>query len=153
MQVYPDARIVMTHRDPLKVLASCASFTEVLRGSFTDCVDRKKLGNEIARHWVRGASLSIEFSKSNGNSQGRLFNVLYADLLRDPMALVRLIYRHFEMELTSETEMAMQRFLAKNPQNKHGVHRYSLEEFGLDEDAQRSSFEFYTNFFGIEPES
>ncbi|MGO9688450.1 MAG: sulfotransferase, partial [Syntrophobacteraceae bacterium] len=77
----------------------------------------------------------------------------YADLVREPMALVRLIYRHFDMELTSETEMAMQRFLAKNPKNKHGVHRYSLDEFGLDRDAERRSFEFYTNFFGIEPES
>ena len=153
MQVYPDARIVMTHRDPLKVLASCASFTEVLRGSFTDCLDRKKLGVEIARHWERGAGLSIDFCKSNGNSQGRIFNVLYADLVREPMALVRLIYSHFDMELTSETEMAMQRFLAENPQNKHGVHRYSLDEFGLDRDAERRSFEFYTNFFGIEPES
>jgi hypothetical protein len=153
MQVYPDARIVMTHRDPLKVLPSCASFTEVLRGSFTDCLDRKKLGIEIARHWQRGARLAVEFSESNGNSQGRLLNVMYADLVRDPMAVVRLIYSHFDMELTGETEMAMQRFLAENPQNIHGVHRYSLGEFGLDRDTEMRRFEFYANFFGIEPES
>jgi hypothetical protein len=153
LQVYPDARIVMTHRDPLKVLASCASFTEVLRGAFTDCPDRKKLGTEIARHWERGARLAAEFCQSNGDSQGRLFNVLYADLVREPMAVVRLIYRHFDMELTSETQTAMEYFLAENPRNRHGAHRYSPEEFGLDRDGERRSFEFYTNFFGIEPES
>ncbi|MFZ2445259.1 MAG: sulfotransferase [Syntrophobacteraceae bacterium] len=153
LHVYPDARIVMTHRDPLKVLPSCASFTEVLRGSFTDCLDRKQLGVEIARHWEKGGRIAIEFCQSNGNSRGRLFNVQYADLVREPMAVVRLIYRHFDMELTPESETAMRRFLAKNPQNRHGVHRYSLGEFGLDRNAERRSFEFYTDFFGIEPES
>ncbi|MGP0044525.1 MAG: sulfotransferase family protein [Syntrophobacteraceae bacterium] len=153
MQVYPDARIVMTHRDPLKVLPSCASFTEVLRGSFTDCLDRQKVGTEIAPHWQKGARRAIEFCQSNGNSDGRYFNVLYADLIRDPMAVVRLIYNHFDMALTDETEMAMLRFLAENPQNRHGVHRYSLEEFGLDRDTERRRFEFYTSFFGIEPGS
>ncbi len=153
MQVYPDARIVMTHRDPLKVLPSCASFTEVLRGSFTDCLDRQKVGIEIAPHWQKGARLAIEFCQSNGNSDGRFLNVLYADLIRDPMAVVRLIYNHFDMALTDETEMAMLRFLAENPQNRHGVHLYSLEEFGLDRDTERRRFEFYTSFFGIEPGS
>ena len=153
MQVYPDARIVFTHRDPLKVLASCASFSEVLRGSFTDRVDRKLLGTEIARHWERGAHLAVKFCQSGAGSQGRLFNVHYAELLRDPMAVVRQIYRHFDMELTSETETAMLRFLEKNPQNRHGVHRYSLEEFGLDRDDERHSFDFYTNFFRIKKES
>jgi len=153
MQVYPDARIIMTHRDPLKVLPSCASFTEVLRGSFTNCMDRKNLGIEIAWHWEKGARLAIEFWQSNGNLHGRFFNVQYVDLMREPMAVVRQIYRHFDMELTGETKMAMQRFLAENPQNMNGVHRYSLEEFGLDRDTESCHFEFYTNFFGIEPES
>jgi hypothetical protein len=153
LQVYPDARIVFTHRDPLKVLPSCASFTEVLRGSFTDCLDRKLLGMEIARHWERGAYLALKFCRSSADSGGRLFNVLYAELLRDPMAVVRQIYRHFDMELTNETETAMRCFLAKNPQNRHGAHRYSLEDFGLDRESERRSFEFYTDFFGIEPES
>lgn len=153
LQVYPDARIIMTHRDPLKVVPSCASFTEVLRGSFTNCLDRKNLGVEITRHWKKGARLAVEFWQSNGNSQGRFFNVLYADLLRNPLEVVQRIYRHFDMELTDETEMAMIRFLEKNPQDIHGVHRYSLGEFGLDRNTEARRFEFYTNFFGIEPES
>jgi len=153
MQVYPDARVVMTHRDPLKVLPSCASFTEVLRGSFTNCLDRKNLGMEIARHWEKGARLATEFWQKNGNSQERFSNVHYADLMRDPMAVVRRIYKHFDMELKSESELAMLRFLAENPQNRYGVHRYTLEKFGLDPGGERRNFEFYRDFFGIESES
>jgi len=153
MQIYPDARIVITHRDPLKVLPSCASFTEVLRGSFTDFVDRKNLGIEIARHWEKGARLAVEFTQRSRDSQERFFNVQYADLLREPMAVVRQIYRHFDMELKSESETAMLSFLAENPQNRHGVHHYSLEKYGLDRGSETRSFKFYRDFFGIEPES
>ncbi len=153
LQVYPDARIVLTHRDPLEVLPSCSSFTEVLRGAFTDTIDRKKLGIEIARHWENGARIAVKFSQGNGNTPGHILNILYKDLVKNPMGVVRLIYRHFDMEFTTEAEAAMSRFLAQNPQNLHGVHRYSLGEFGLDGNAERGRFAFYTNFFGIEPVS
>ncbi|MDR3566786.1 MAG: sulfotransferase [Syntrophobacteraceae bacterium] len=151
--VYPDARIVLTHRDPLEALPSCASFTEVLRGAFTDAIDREKLGREIARHWQKGASLAVEFSQTNRMTREPPLNILYTDLIRDPMGVVRLIYRHFEMKFTNEAEEAMLRFLAKNPQNSNGVHHYSLGEFGLDQDRERRRFAFYTDFFGIEPVS
>ncbi len=152
LQVYPDARLVLTHRDPLKVLPSCASFTEVLRGAFTDCLDRKKLGAEISHHWQRGARVAMEFCRSEAGSGGRLVNVMYTDLMREPMAEVRRIYRHFDMKLTAATETAMRRFLAQNPPNKNGKHNYSLEKFALDREAETRRFDSYTNFFGIEPE-
>lgn len=152
MQVYPDARIVFTHRDPLKVLPSCASFTEVLRGSFTDYLDREKLGLEISRHWQRGARLAIEFCQKQDNQADRFYNVLYSDLVRDPMAVVRSIYEYFDMQLTAESETAMRLFLEKNPQNRHGVHRYTLEEYGFERERERRGFDFYTDFFGIQTE-
>jgi hypothetical protein len=153
LRVYPDARIVLTHRDPLEMLPSCASFTEVLRGAFTDVIDREKLGREIAQHWHKGANLAVKFSQNNRDTHERPLNILYQDLVRNPMGVVRLIYRHFDMPLTGEAEAAMFRFLAKNPKNIHGIHRYCLEEFGLDRDTERRRFSFYTDFFGIEPVS
>ena len=53
------------------------------------------------------------------------------------------------MELTDKAENAMRLFLRDNPQNKNGVHRYSLEDFGLDRETERRRFQFYTDFFGI----
>ena len=153
LKVYPDARIVFTHRDPLEVLPSCASFTAVLRGAFTDHIDKENLGIEISRHWQKGASLAVEFSKGDQTSHERPLDILYEDLVRNPMGVVRLIYNHFGMKFTNEAETAMFRFLSENPQNINGVHRYALGEFGLDRDAERDRFAFYTDFFGIEPVS
>jgi hypothetical protein len=152
MQVYPDARIIMTHRDPLKVMASCASFSEVLRGPFTVPIDRMKLGPEIQRRWVEGAGLAVKFHQHNGNLGGRLLDVQYSDLVREPMSVVRSIYRQYDMELTGKAETAMQAFLSENPKDKKGTHRYSLEDYGLNPEAERRSFGFYTDYFKVEPE-
>jgi len=152
LQVYPDAEIVVTHRDPLKVLPSTASFTEVLREPFTNHLDKKELGREASRRWEESARLAIKLLQENEALQGRFFNVMYMDLERNPMSVVRRIYEHFNRELTGDAEEAMLRFVAKNPKGEKGVHHYSLEEFGLDEGEERERFRFYTDYFGIGPE-
>jgi hypothetical protein len=152
LQVYPDACIVLTHRDPLKVLASCASFTEVLRRGFSDHVDKASLAQEVRQRWEEGAGLAVKHRQAQGEMQRQLFDVHYLELLRDPMSMVRRIYAHFDLELSASAETAMERFLLANPKNKGGVHRYSLEEFNLNPEAERSRFQFYLDFFGIEPE-
>jgi hypothetical protein len=151
-QVYPDAGIIMTHRDPVKVLASCASFSEVLRAPFTTSFERDELGAEVSYRWEKGARLAIAYRRENADLRGRFFDVAYEDLVRDPVAMVRLIYDHFELVLAAEAERAMLNFLAENPQNKMGVHSYSLETYGLQRDNERRRFQFYTDYFGINSE-
>ena len=151
LQVYPDACILMTHRDPLKVLASCASFTEVLRSAFSDRVDKAAMARQVSERWAEGAGLAVKYRQA-GNLRQQMFDVQYLELVRDPMAMVRRIYEHFDLGLTRAAATAMQRFLAENPKDKGGVHRYSLETFGLDPQAERRHFQSYLDCFGIEPE-
>ncbi len=61
--------------------------------------------------------------------------------------MVRRIYEHFDLELTPAAEAAMQRFLLANPKNKDGVHRYSLEEFGLDPDGGKTPLSILPGLF------
>jgi len=152
LQVYPDAGIILTHRDPLKVLASCASFTEVLRHGFSDQVDKVAMARQVQERWTEGAGLAVKFRQAQGDLQQQLFDVHYLELLRDPMSMVRRIYEFFDMELTGAAHTAMERFVRANPKGKGGVHRYSLEEYGLNPETERRRFQFYQDFFGIEPE-
>jgi hypothetical protein len=151
LQVYPDAGIILTHRDPLKVLPSCASFTEVLRWAFSDCVDKVSLAQEVRQRWEEGAGLAVQYRQMPG-LQKQIFDVRYPELVRDPLSTVQRLYAHFDLELTPAAESAMQQFLRANPRNKGGVHRYSLEEFGLNPAEERRRFQFYLDFFGLEPE-
>jgi hypothetical protein len=152
LDVYPDADIVVTHRDPLKVLASCASLKKVLNRPFTNRLDMEALRSDVNLRWERSMRFAMEFRQGNGRLRERFHDVFYPDLMKDPLAVVRGIYRHFDRELTPDAEAAMRRFAVKNPKNKNGRHRYSLEEFGFDRETERRRFQFYTDHYGISPE-
>jgi hypothetical protein len=152
LEVYPDADIVVTHRDPLKVLPSCASFTRVLREPFTNSLDNEKIGIEVSSRWEGSAWHSLQFRQSRPNLQKRFFDVNFTDLERDPMSVVKGIYSHFGREINGSAELAMKTFIAGNPKDKNGAHHYSLEEFGLDRETEKRRFQFYMDHFSIPPE-
>lgn len=153
LAVYPDADIVVTHRDPLKVLPSCASLTQVLRAPFTNRLRREEIGREVSRRWEGSTRYAMSLREEHQGLRRRFYDVPYKDLMKDSMTVVRGIYRHFDRELGHDAEEAMQRFITENPKDKNGVHRYSLEEFGLDHDTERGRFSFYTDYYGIAPEA
>jgi hypothetical protein len=66
--------------------------------------------------------------------------VQYVDLVADPIGTVRRIYEHYGCDYSDEFENHMKQWLADNRQHKHGAHRYSLEEYGLDAETVRSDF-------------
>ena len=153
LATYPDAQIVQTHRDPLTVLASAASLTATLYRPFTDQLDLAEIGREVSRRWTIGIERAFEFRRSGRVAPGRFLDVHYHEMLRDPLAVVRRIYAHFEMPLTTTAEARMRRFLADHPKDKHGPHRYSIETFGLEADDLAWRFKGYREHFGIPSES
>jgi hypothetical protein len=62
---------------------------------------------------------------------------------------VERVYDFLGWPLTSDARTAMQNFLAANPKNKHGVHRYTLEQFGLNRSAELLRFRNYCERFRI----
>ncbi len=150
---YPDACVVQTHRDPLKVMASQASLITLLRSAFSDRVDPGRIGAELTRRWAEGAERAISARRDWAIGDGRFLDVQYADLARDPLATVRRIYAHFGFDLSLEAERRMRRFLAENPKNKHGRHDYSLARFGLDAREVGRRFRVYCEVFGVPSES
>lgn len=153
LEVYPDAQIVMTHRDPLKVLPSCASFAEVLRAPFTGPIDRRELGMEVSRRWADSARDAVRLRSAQKGVHGRFHDVHYPDLVRDPMEVVRGIYRCFDRDLTHEAQEAMKLYILEQPKGKGGEHVYSLEKYGLDRGVEGENFREYCNYFGVGPEA
>jgi hypothetical protein len=76
-------------------------------------------------------------------------DVDYRALTAEPMREIARIYDHYGLSLDRESENAMAGFLAANPQNKHGAHRYSLEEYGLTTEAVRDRLRFYLERFDL----
>lgn len=147
--VYPDAGVVLTHREPLEVVASAASLHTVLRSTFSDTVDPVAVGREVTTRWCEGMRRALAVRDGGTVPGERFFDVQYTDLVRDPLGVVRRIYAHFDMRLTDAAENRMRRFLAENPKDKHGRHEYTLEQFGLDRDEEWQRYAWYRERFGL----
>lgn len=149
LAAYPDAGIVFTHRDPLEVAPSLASLTESLRSVFSDEVDPVAVGAEMTRRWSGAMDLAMRQRDAGAVPARQVVDVLYGDLVRDPIGAVRRIYETFDLELLPEAERRMRGWLAENPKDRRGRHRYSLEEFGLDPDEERARYGAYASRFGL----
>ncbi len=150
LEIYPDATIVQTHRDPVRVLASLASLIATLRGAFSDAVDPVEIGRDVAARWAEALRRSI--AVRHGPYADRFVDVHYRELLGDPMAVVRRLYDRMETRLEPETERAMRRFLEENPQDRFGRHRYRLDSFGLDAAEERRRYGSYRAHFQVQDE-
>jgi len=128
METIPEANVIQTHRDPKKVVPSCCSLICMTRGIFSDQLNVEKSGPELAERMA----IAIENSKKAKEKFGdRMTDVIFDDLVKDPIGTVKGIYERFGYQYSDEMEAGMKQWLANNPQGKHGAHKYELEQFGL----------------------
>jgi hypothetical protein len=144
---YPDAKIIQAHRDPLRVMASMASHATVLRRAFSDAADPHEIAADWTARWSRALDDFLAVRDRSPVSQ--FLDADYDEIERDPLAAITRIYDFLDWELTPGAQDKMSAFLNANPKNKHGVHRYSLAEYGLDRDAEIERFRAYCERFDI----
>jgi hypothetical protein len=145
--VYPDAQLVMTHRDPVQVVGSACSLVKAVRAMFSDHVDTRSIGESMVDMFDRMIARTLAYEKQHGRDS--IYHLQYNALMADPVGEMRKVYEHFGEPFTSEARSAMGRFVADNPQGKHGKHAYSLEDYGLTKQQIREHFREYCRQFGI----
>ncbi len=147
VEVFPDARFWMTHREPAAVVGSVADVYAELSSAWSDQVDREALGEMTTRFCQIAMERMIAFRDAGNDA--RFFGVDFAAFQRDPMAQIEALYRWLGEDLTDETRAAMLAWRASMPRDKHGSHTYDPADFGLDPAALRARFGFYTARFGL----
>jgi hypothetical protein len=153
LAVYPDACVVQTHRDPLKVVASLASLVATLRTMGSNDIDRAAIGREWTAFLADGLARAAAARDRWPASAPPPFDMQFGDFLGDEIGMVRRIYAHFGRDLSDKAEHRMRRFLAANPKDKHGAHRYTLADAGLDPDTERARYAAYQTRFAVPSES
>jgi hypothetical protein len=149
LEVYPDACIIHMHRDPLRVMPSTTSLAYALRGIGSDAADPHQVGRQQLDLWGRNLNRALEARDRLRDDQGRFFDTQFEDVVRDPVGLIARIYEFFDLPFSDEARTCMETYLRANPRDKHGVHRYSLEDFGLDRERDGPRFERYCRRFDI----
>jgi hypothetical protein len=150
--VYPDARLVFVHRDPVKVLLSQAKLTEVLRRPFTRRLDPHTLGPNESRRWLDGTQRMMAVGDDAGFPEP-VCHVHHMDLISDPTHTVEGVYRHFGLTPTPAMASAIKTYVTARPKGGYGEHSYRFEDHGLDELTERAKFRPYMVHFGVTAET
>jgi hypothetical protein len=144
---YPDARIIQTHRDPLRVTASMASHATALRRAFSDAADANAIAADWSRRW--GQALHNFLAVRDRSDPGCFLDVAYEDIESDPLTVVERVHDFVGWPLDGKSIDRIQAFLQANPKNKHGVHRYSLAQYGLSRAEELRRYQGYCERFDI----
>ena len=150
LKYYPDAIIVQTHRAPLSLVASGCSFSELLRKSGSDHIDRA----EIGRDWMdmlRIYTRTFEADRARLEPQfpGQFLDVRHDDFVADPWPVIQRIYALRGEPLGEEGRASMAQWLAEHPRGKHGKHEYRLEDYGIAREDVEELFGDYARRYGL----
>lgn len=152
LRQYPDARIVFTHRDPVKSMASYASLTRLVRTMSTEQVDPV----EIAADWIprlcKAMNHALDVRKNGNYPDAKIYEMYFDQFSEDQFAQVEKIYEYFDIDMSGEAADAMRKFIADNPKGVHGEHIYREEDYGIEPGAVREAFADYIEYFGLRPE-
>ena len=122
----------------------------VWRGIYSDRVETKIIGQQ----WLDWLSSSCERSIKGRDraSAGQIFDIKYENTIQDPIGTLRQIYDYFGYSFSGKMEENLKQYISLNKQQKHGLHFYSLEQFGLERMAVLQKFNSYCKKFNIEEE-
>ena len=146
LEVFPDARLIFTHRDPKQVVGSAASLAWNQTIIYSDHNDPAQTG----RQWLGKTATMIERMRAARDAipRDRMIDVQYDDMETDWRGTMERVYRFLELDMAPAVD-GMQRFLDRSARLKRRPHRYSLAEFGLRANEVDERFADYTATYGI----
>ncbi|HUJ65162.1 MAG TPA: sulfotransferase [Acidimicrobiales bacterium] len=149
---YPDARFLMTHRDPVAAVAStCSTVATAQRNALPQyTLGPQALGTFLLEHLVDGLSRALAARAAIG--EHRFLDITQHQLEADPVGTARRIEDWLGLQLDKSTGVAMAEWAAANARGSRGEHRYRAEEYGLSDDRIRAAFKDYIDHFDLVPE-
>jgi hypothetical protein len=151
LATYPDARIIWTHRDPGPVVTSLASLANAGQRPLTRRSDPRPTAEEWKRKCAFALGSAVAFDERS--APGWCRHVHYDDLLSDPIATVRALYRSFGDEVGPLHARRMEVFLEQRPQDAFGRHRYDPADFGWTYAGLAEEFAGYTDRYSVRTEA
>ncbi len=148
LETYPDARIIQTHRDPIKCMASTTSLMGCLYYMRSDLPFDSAAFEDIMQGEATAMRLEhvMEQRRNGVIPEDRICDSRFQDLMDDPMTCIERIHEHFEIPFTAGTRARMEKYLAGKPRGKFGVHRYSV---GKEELEERRFFQNYQRAYDV----
>jgi hypothetical protein len=150
----PDARVMQTHRDPIKVAMSIGSLTATLRSLGSTQVDVKEVTRDYADLLKYGTDKVMELREAGLLSSDQIIDVQFSEFRKGPVEMLDKVYDFFDLNMSDTTRKSMSDFLnAGSETERHGKHQYNLDKSGINLQKERYRFAQYQQAYNIPSES
>lgn len=152
LRTYPDATVVMIHRDPVATLRSLLT----MRGLALKTSQKQPDIDAHVEYWVARIETMLRRYLRDRHlvPADQLVEVMFTDIVDDDLAAAARVFERAGLPVTDESRGDVAAYLAAHPRGKSGRVVYDLEgDFGLDAAELHERFAFYTDEFGIRPEA
>ncbi len=147
LAVYPDARIIQTHRNLAQALGSQSSLSARMAAKMQRSLNMKEVGDFWLQYSRIGLDRAMAVRERLPISQ--VYDLRLNDLLAHPIDMLKDLYRHFELEYDDELTQRFLARIAEQPTAQLGEHDYDIEDFGLTEERVGEVFADYCTRFGV----
>ena len=146
-KVYPDARVIWTHRDPFTATGSLMSVISLSHMGHMGRIDNEWLAADYPWQCAEHANRIMDFRDKFG--EDRIIDVHYADIVNDPVGETKKLYAKLGDEWTAEAEAGIRKWVDDNPQDKFGRHEDKLDQFGVTKAGLEPLFERYLSRYDV----
>jgi hypothetical protein len=147
--IFPDAKVIQTHRDPGKAIPSLVSLLMNLHPVFEEGRLQERGENMLIREVAKWSEAVAKAERVRADHPGQVLDVIHADFHADPMAVIDRIYAFIAMDIPDATRAAFASRIADKPELARGKHRYDIADFGMSEDQAREPFRDYIQRYDL----
>lgn len=141
LKVWPDVKLVMTHRDVGDVLPSYCSMCASLSVNSSTSYRKEEQGAHWTRRFRDGLN-RLEAIRAT-LSEGQVIDVAYRDTVTDPQGTGEKILAALGYAPDADDRQAMQQAIAANAREARPKHKYSAADFGLTPEGIAQDFADY----------
>jgi len=150
---YPDALVIQTHRDPVRVISSISALAALLRSMASDEASVAVAAAEYAEDIILGLDRSVAARVDGTLPADQVVDVQFGEFMADPFATIGTVYDALGLAFTAEAETRMRAFLETHPgDGGGGGSRYTFADTGLDADELRDRTRAYQEYFDVPSE-
>jgi len=147
--VFPDAKVIQTHRDPAKAVPSLVALLMQMHPVMEEGRTQQRGENMLAREVANWADAVRRCDKVRAQHPGKVLDVVHGDFHREPMRVLERIYAFIGMEIPDDVRAGLAQRIAEKPELARGVHRYSIADYGMTEEEAREPFGDYIQRYDL----
>jgi len=141
--VFPDARVIQTHRDPARAVPSLVSLLMMSHPQYEDGRFEERGRIMLRRETAKWAHAVRKADAVREHFPGQILDVVHGDFHRDPMGTLERIYGFIGMEIGDDLRPQLERRISEKPELQRGSHRYDIADYAMSADEVHEQFGDY----------